>query len=171
MPKLSKLKRAPKGNAGKYYCYKEAWDRIRNALKRGFYLEAVTLEESIISDRLISYLKWVGAIKSQNGYPSFRNLINKWKKQNSYGMADDECSNLQTKVDKWRENRNEVVHGIVKSYPCPVPRSINNFLKMAKCTAQEGAKLARLICNWTRKKKRNCAVAIAADHIRRIQGE
>jgi hypothetical protein len=50
------------GNVVKYLSYREAWTRIKQAQEQGFYLEAVTLEESIITDRLISYLVGVGAI-------------------------------------------------------------------------------------------------------------
>lgn len=45
-----------KGNAAKFWSYREAWTRIKQAQEQGFYLEAVTIEESIISDRLMSYL-------------------------------------------------------------------------------------------------------------------
>ena len=42
-----------KGNARKYDAYREAWTRIKQAQKNGFFLEAITIQESIISDRLI----------------------------------------------------------------------------------------------------------------------
>jgi len=58
----------PHSNAMRYFSYKEAWVRIKKAQGSGFYLEAVTLEESIIADRLISFLVYVGAMKCR--YPA-----------------------------------------------------------------------------------------------------
>ena len=52
----------PDGNGPKYFSYREAWGRINKAQAYGFYLEAVTLHESIIADRLISFLVYAGAI-------------------------------------------------------------------------------------------------------------
>ena len=43
------------GNASKHYSYREAWARIRLAQQHGFFLEAIAIQESIITDRLIGY--------------------------------------------------------------------------------------------------------------------
>lgn len=40
----------------KYLSYKEAWSRITKGLENGSYLEVVTICESIIADRLWSYV-------------------------------------------------------------------------------------------------------------------
>ena len=56
---LLKSKNLPvniQGNRCKYLSYREAWARIKQAQQQQFFLEAVTLEESIITDRLICYL-------------------------------------------------------------------------------------------------------------------
>ncbi len=45
------------GNVAKYLSYREAWARIKLARRQGFFLEAVTIDESIISDRLLSFLE------------------------------------------------------------------------------------------------------------------
>ena len=52
----------PKRNANKYFSYSAAWVRIKRARGSGFYLEAVTPEESIMADRLVSFLVCVGEI-------------------------------------------------------------------------------------------------------------
>jgi hypothetical protein len=51
-----------KGNAAKYLSYRQAWARIGAAQGHGFYLEAVTIVESVITDRLISYLVGIGVL-------------------------------------------------------------------------------------------------------------
>jgi hypothetical protein len=42
------------GNSSKYDSYHEAGSRIQLAQDNGFFLEAITIQESIISDRLIN---------------------------------------------------------------------------------------------------------------------
>jgi len=85
MPKSDIARPAIRGNVAKYLSYREAWSRIKTAQEHGFYLEAVTLEESIIADRLISYLVGVKAIKRADApyrHQGFAKLIQVWKQQN-----------------------------------------------------------------------------------------
>ena len=42
---------------GRYLRYKLAFERLDEALEEGWLLEAISLEESIITDRLLSLLK------------------------------------------------------------------------------------------------------------------
>jgi len=73
----------PNQNANKYFSYSEAWVRIKKARGSGFYLEAVTLEESIIADRLLSFLVCIGEIdaEAQVEKCSFGQLIQLWTKR------------------------------------------------------------------------------------------
>lgn len=148
------LHKSPKGNAPKYLSYREAWSRIKKAQEQGFYLEAVTLQESIITDRLISYLVGVGAIERAvklHQYPSFAQLMNKWKMQNPNPIDIQDYKDLQTAVDEWRLKRNKVVHGMVKSHPGTATHEVMDFLEEAKLSAEQGKKLARAICHWVKK--------------------
>lgn len=145
---------SPKGNVAKHLSYREAWSRIKKALEQGFYLEAVTLEESIITDRLISHLVGVGAVRRAvelKDYPGFAQLIQKWKIQNPDPIDTQDYCDLQTAVDEWRRRRNKVVHGMVKSHPGTATDSIMDFLEEAKLTAEQGKMLARAVSNWVRK--------------------
>jgi hypothetical protein len=75
----------PDSNPTKYFSYKEAWGRISRAIGHGFFFEAVTIEESIMCDRLISYLCRVHVKADANlERQSFANLIALWKKQVPY---------------------------------------------------------------------------------------
>src|ERR1039458_9885579 len=73
----------PGRNANKYFSYSEAWVRIKKARGFGFYLEAITLEESIIADRLVSFLVCVGGIQAESRVEkySFGQLIQLWTKR------------------------------------------------------------------------------------------
>lgn len=69
------------GDRAKYLSYAEAWARIRLASRQGFFLEAVTVEESIISDRLTSYLvKSCDLDPASKGLGDLHNLVGIWAK-------------------------------------------------------------------------------------------
>ncbi len=152
----SLLDKTPKGNVAKYLSYKEAWSRIKKAQEQGFYLEAVTLEESIITDRLISYLVGVGAIERAaeiRKYPGFAKLIQIWKKQNPTPINTRTYCDLQTAVEQWSRQRNKIVHGMVKSHPGTATDNVIDFLEEAKLIAEEGKTLARVVSYWVKKTK------------------
>ncbi len=143
----------PNGNSTKYFSYREAWGRINGAIARGFYLEAVTLEESIISDRLISYLckTKVLVADEKTERKNFSQLIAKWKKQVPNPISDKYYDDLQTSLDNWRESRNKIVHGMVKSIPGKDHQDILDFKEEAKIAAIQGERLARSLCNWSKR--------------------
>lgn len=156
---MQKIKGAipvPDGNAAKYFSYREAWGRIKKAQGHGFYLEAVTLEESIISDRLISYLVAIGVFNVSGKLKStnFGPLIKEWMNHVPEPIVDRYFDNLQAAVDRWRERRNKIVHGMVKSIPGTNHDDVINFLEEAKLTAEQGDALARAVCNWHKRMKK-----------------
>ncbi len=68
-----------KANTAKYLSYAEAWRRIKSANEREFYFEVVTLCESIISDRLLSYLLGVDPRRPIQLKTPFAVLIAQWR--------------------------------------------------------------------------------------------
>lgn len=116
------------------------------------YLEAVTIEESILSDRMLSYL-----IKT-------RSLVLKDKVRNSFGLTlqawsdliqkTDSCDeaeqDLCKRIDDWWQSRNATVHGMVKSSVGHKEDHITDFLLAAKTAAAQGEKLARELDRWVR---------------------
>lgn len=143
-------------NNRKYLSYKEAWSRIKKAQEQGFYLEAVTLQESIITDRLISYLVGVKAIKltvELYQYPPFGQLIKEWKMKHPNQINIGDYSDLQAAVSEWGRRRNKVVHGMVKSHPGTPTELVVDFLEEAKLTAEQGKMLARAVDYWVKRMK------------------
>jgi hypothetical protein len=140
----------------KYFSYKEAWVRIKKAQGSGFYLEAVTLEESIIADRLISFLVYAGAIEADTPPEkySFGWLIRRWIELVPEPVPTEYFADLRAAVDDWRKRRNRIVHGMVKSVPGADHGDVLNFLKEAELVAFQGCALARAISDWGRKRKR-----------------
>lgn len=72
---------ATKGDEAKFLSYAEAWARIRAVRKHGFFLEAVTIQESIISDRLSSFVvKNCGEDPTSKSLRTLHNLTGMWIK-------------------------------------------------------------------------------------------
>ena len=66
-----------KKQTGRYLRYKLAFERLDDALEDGWLLEAISLEESIISDRLLSAL--LSLTGKDSARISFNELINQTK--------------------------------------------------------------------------------------------
>lgn len=147
------------GNAEKYESYREAWSRIKLAQENHFFLEAITIQESIISDRLISFLSRSTAphplsFLESGKFPSFYRLIQYWRLEFPKALQSGLYPDLIEAVDQWRCMRNKAIHAIVKSESGKPTKSIDEFLQKAKDTAEEGEKLAREVCKWSQKEKR-----------------
>jgi hypothetical protein len=143
-----------KGEFEKFLSYKEAWARIRLARKSGFYLEAITIEESIISDRLTSFVvKDRGVTMGHKSIRTLNNLTDTWVQicntnLSNLSVVKDDLQELQIRLNEWRKNRNTAVHGLVKSGTSRDTDHVENFLKLAHMTALEGETLARDISRW-----------------------
>jgi hypothetical protein len=161
--------RVENGNTAKHSSYALAFGWMKRALAHGFYLEAVTIAESVISDRLISQLCRLGAIESGEsaGTPSLGRLITIWKRAVPEPIRDAHFEELQSATDTWRQQRNFVVHGIVKTAPGGAPPNTADFKRNAEAVARDGYRLAKSVCNWyTRERNRRNRRVIAATAIR-----
>ena len=160
MKKSQPVKKKVKGNAKKYEAYREAWTRIKQAQENGFFLEAITIQESIISDRLISFLSRPGADntytqqRENQSFFSFSKLIRCWRAEVPVPIQIDGFTDLIYAVDVWRESRNGAVHAIVKFDHTDEAQTIDTFLQAAMKVAIEGEQLARAVSKWQQKLKR-----------------
>lgn len=101
----------PPAQTGRYLRYKLAFDRLDEALEEGWLLEAISLEESIIFDRLISTLRRLG--REPSAQQSLNNLINK-AKMTFAENGDESYDSFFARLHEWRRNRNDCVHGFCK---------------------------------------------------------
>jgi hypothetical protein len=154
--------------------YTEAYARIDSSIKTKHYFEAITIEESIISDRLASFLEATDTLKSDQIHrQSFANLIMLWTiATTNPGAIWETCEELISKVDSWRGQRNKYVHGLVKfpNQKANIPNT-EDFLKGAEKTANEGKSLANLVSDWRNrqaqvKRKYNKALKQDAQKVR-----
>lgn len=153
-----KVSKEISGNAGKYEAYREAWSRIKSAQENLFFLEAITIQESIISDRIISFLSHSTEANQRRRdnscqYLSLYKLIERWRAEFPNTIKSGKYQDLINALNEWRLARNETIHAIVKSNPADISQDIDLFLKKAKETAEEGEQIAREICNWCKRTK------------------
>lgn len=147
----------PETNAAKYFSHREAWGRIKRAIGHGFFLEAVTLEESVITDRLFSYFCKTGVLDPERkAYISFGRLVELLMKHESEPICDPirnpRFTNLQQSLLEWKNDRNHVVHGIVKSAG-ERHDDVLDFIREAERIAREGEQIANSVNNWHRRYK------------------
>jgi hypothetical protein len=114
-----------------------AVERISKAIADSYFLEAITLQESIISDRLALFLHHQGNKPDSKSLSKLITSVQKHHKNDLFG-----------KIDTWRGQRNKAIHGLVRSSPFDNPIGLNAFDKLAKETAIEGEKLVMEIVQW-----------------------
>jgi hypothetical protein len=148
------------GNEAKFHSYREAWARIKDARRQKFFLEAITIQESIISDRLLSVLEKTWEVQLRpNTKKLVGQVIERWYSESKKRFSADEASlveltALHSRIDSWRSLRNDAVHGIVKSTVARLDDHIDAFLHTASQAAEEGEKIARAIDRWVSKNSR-----------------
>ena len=146
--------------------YREAYVRIDSAISHDCNFEAIAIVESVLSDRICSFLCSVDENKYKNVYEkSFANLIQSWKDAVHPASIWEECSDLIQRVDIWRKIRNDCIHGFVK-FPRNEAKvvSTKEFLEKAKKAAIDGRELSADVYNWrsrqtTLKRKHSRSIA------------
>ena len=104
---------APNAGVGvtRYHLYRKAWERITSAAKAGYHLEAITLLESILTDRLESRASYLS--RQNVGYQNLGAVLSLIRKHENV----EEFRPVISAIDAWRERRNGAVHEMVKFQP------------------------------------------------------
>ncbi len=144
-------------NIKKYESYKYAFQRLQEAIEGEFFLESIIIAESIISDRLLSYLvQRIQVLESTAQLPNERTslgaLTKQWR-QLEQKVPYKDWEDLISEVDQWRGDRNECAHGLVKSRPGSPTQPVEEFLNKARVCSLQGKQLSRAVCNWTQTRK------------------
>jgi len=92
----------------RYELYRKAWDQIESAEQNGFFLEAITLIESLISDRLESRARYLTG--EDHGFKNIGSLLTSVRSQD----RDPDFLVAYKAIDEWREKRNGAMHELVK---------------------------------------------------------
>lgn len=104
----------PSNDIGKkrYELYKNVIERINQSCEQGFYLEAISLTESLIADRLESHMTF---IKGKDfSFKTLERLIKEFKRHRA-DIGSKELSVLvEFELDVWREKCHCALHEMAK---------------------------------------------------------
>ena len=127
---------------------------MKKAIEGKFYLEAITIQESIITDRLLSFVIRKELINTSDSKLLIRNIsLNNLTKLSKEHFDDDA---LIIELDEFRFSRNNCIHAMVKSFPGNPTQKVSEFQKLARETSFSGKVLTRKVDAWhTRMKKKH----------------
>ncbi|WP_353085078.1 hypothetical protein [Flavobacterium sp.] len=125
---------------------------MKKAIEGKFYLEAITIQESIITDRLLSFVirKEILVVSNEN-FHSQNVSLNNLSKLSRVHFEDETLFN---EIDEFRLSRNKCIHAMVKSFPGNPTQKVSEFQKLSRETSLIGRVLTRKVDAWhTRMKK------------------
>ncbi|MEZ9950765.1 hypothetical protein AB4376_18750 [Vibrio breoganii] len=112
-------------------------ERISGAINQRFYLEAIALEESCISDRLSLVLYSKGKKADTKSFAKLIELCGNFMP-----------SELKHSVDSWRKDRNRAIHNLVRSSPLDELVELEELDSLASDTAKKGLELLHSVNAW-----------------------
>jgi hypothetical protein len=128
----------PANKIGAHLRYRYAFSRMDEAMEEGWLMEAITIQESILSGRLLSALSAKGV--SAGPRDSFSSLIDRFKKH-----AKDDDPHVETLVARlhvWRDKRNETLHTVCRHIDDPYDQdTVIKFEEKLVDAAREGRML------------------------------
>ncbi|MHC1740625.1 MAG: hypothetical protein AB9897_05885 [Anaerolineaceae bacterium] len=136
-------------NIQKYESYKNAYDQIKAAIGAGFYLEAITIEESILADRLYRFCKDRGY--SRRAERATLGNEKRYLEGLSVDIQQSEEIDFLVELDLFWTNRNKCLHQIVKSEPGEPTIDVNTFKELARQTASDGLVLVKKVNSWVKR--------------------
>ena len=160
-----------KKNHAKYELYALAFRMIDDALQHGCPLQAIAVEESILTDRLSSTLN-AGRVKA-SPKTSLGKALGEWKPKSAKSspnanaaLFDGEMEKMYPSLRQWWDDRCALLHAIVKSSQGEAPAlSPDAFVALANKTAKTGLALSRRVDNWTRRRIRAAKSAAKTNKI------
>lgn len=128
----------------KYLSYRFAFQRMKESIEAGFFLEASTIAESVISDRLLSACNRKGTVSANLPLSKLINIA----------ISVNPAVPTPESLHEWRIARNQVIHAVSKSAPGKSTLKVSEFMELAESTAVNGLKLARIVATWSKKVQR-----------------
>lgn len=132
--------------------YADANKCYSQAMNSGFYIEAISLCESMITDRIEALLQTIihHEEPSQVRTESLGRSMRKLKKRIPEQKLDEYNSHL-SRIKEWADDRNEAIHSFVKVTHGNFDIKVDDRKKNAKKTAENGMTLFRTWDAFTRK--------------------
>ena len=129
----------------RYNLYKDTLDHYRLSLKDGYYLECITLMESLIKDRLESLYNELNAKEDSSDVSlcCITSVLNEIP--NSLDVIKE--------LDEWRKKRNNAIHGMAKLQD--VTTSFSNRYESLCIVAKNGYDVFRKVDTLIKNYRKN----------------
>jgi len=124
---------------------KQALFNIQQAIDSGFYLEAIALQESLISNSIYNFLK---AQNKSLQSTSFFDMLRELRSSKSNHLSSTESRKLFKNVNEWRQKRNQAIHGFITIQIDEIGNGLTDFKSLSEQTANAGSKLASDVFAW-----------------------
>lgn len=136
----------PMSPGKRYNQIKDGMDQYKKAMDNGFYIEAIALMESAISDRMESTLNYLFPLKDYS-YGTIGRLADALTHTNCYSI------DFLSDIKGWAKKRNDAIHQMLKLLPEQDKSFQERYDELKQC-AKEGKNLFRRLDNEHRKLKR-----------------
>lgn len=137
----------PKNNVGqvRYELFSQVFSQIKAAREQGFYIEAIALVDSLVTDRLESRLS---RLLGQD--ISFKTLGSVITKANMHEVDEQLKSTISSRLDHWRKERNAALHEMAKLADGDYKTWSDRYKALCP-VCEEGIQILRLIDNRCKK--------------------
>lgn len=134
----------------RYDLYKLANEQLKKAYEAGFFIECVSICESIISDRIEARLQY---LRRGTDKPSRIDSLGRLLKQVEDIESEDqiELRAAYVSIREWGNARNETIHQFVKVTDRNQKSNGDDRIRQAKAAAREGIQLMKKISALVRK--------------------
>jgi len=138
--------------------YAFATSQFEKAMEAGFYLEAITITESMISDRLLASQRHLEG-KEHKASTGLRRLLEMHLKDQKLraesGNPDEKGKAIFGELMTWCEQRNDLLHGVAKFQPGSEDEleTTEQLMERARTRADEGLHLFRRLDSWLRRER------------------
>jgi hypothetical protein len=134
----------------RYGLYKLANEQLKVAYEAGFYIECVSICESIISDRIEARLQF---LRRDTDKPSHIDSLGRLLKQVTDIEPEDqiELRAAYVSIREWGNARNETIHQFVKVTDQNQGLDGKGRIRNAKTAARNGIRLMKMISTLVRK--------------------
>lgn len=124
--------------------YHDALVQIQAAIDQEFFLEAVTIEECVISNCLWNFAKYTSDTAPRS--TTLHKLISATVQLAN--KAEENPIELLSQLDNWRKLRNTAIHGFVTADGMQFWNGRSGFTKSSKATATQGLELTSATVHW-----------------------
>lgn len=123
--------------------WSQAIERITQAEREKYPLEAITLIENLAHNMLYNFLS---DSKKVNQDSTFNSLI----AQTKVLQTTKESIALLEELDQWRKQRNDAIHNFLISSIDSLSKNQNDLSLSSEATAKEGLKILKRLLEWYR---------------------